>query len=103
MSNFKDNLSSFKRDNCWARYCGSRESGLLDNLSSIYDLPQCTCPAKYDRIIEYKGNIQMGRVCGKHLNSNITWKIGFYNYPYEWYNPECLWPDGSNIIKSNPR
>ena len=101
MSNFKDNLSSFKQDNCWARTCGTR--GTLENLSSIYDLPQCSCPAKFTRIIENKGNIQMGRVCGKHLNSDITWKIGFYNYAYESYNPECLWPDGKPIIKLNPQ
>lgn len=97
MSNF--NLSSFKEKNCWARTCGPR--GTLDNLSSIYDLPQCSCIAKYDRLIKYNGNIQMGRVCGKHLNSSVTEGIGFYNYPYEWYNPKCVWPDGSPIIKSN--
>ena len=109
MSNIKDNLSSFKKDNCWARTCGSR--GTLDNISSIYDLPQCSCPAKYTRIIEYKGNIQMGRVCKKHLKSVNTETIGFYNYSYEDYNPECVWLDGKPIgkpidkpiIKLNPQ
>lgn len=97
MSDFKNNLKNFKDDNCWARTCGP--PGTLDNLKSIYELPQCPCKAKSNRMIEYNGIKQMGRVCGKHKTTDITNKIGFYNYPYKWYNPECLWPDGSSIIK----